>query len=535
MSTTVRELITKWGFEIEHDKLDQMEKQLEGIKGALEFLAAAEIVKGIYELTEKFAHFAEEMHIAAESAGITVEAFQKMSFAAQQSSISSEEMGMSMAKLARHLYEARRGSEQAQLAFAEAGFSPNQVAGFKNSQQALLALADRFKAIQDPIKKQALAMELLGRGSVHMVGFLSQGSGAIQGLGEDAERLGAILSGEQIEALVKVEHSMQKLWAVVKGFGATIASYFAPSIETAIDEFLKFYEVNKKLIDTNVKAWVWDITYAMGAVWAVVKFVTQAFFDFAKTHEVLTRRISEILVGLGAFVGALWVAQKAVGALKGGMELLGFAFKPIEIGGEMMLKPLLFFAGLAQKAIVAILLKLAVMAETAFPALSEALLGFGGILEATPVGWFLAAVAAIVVVVHDLWKLLTGGKWEDTWIYQAYGKIKDIGGKVLDFFGLGSDNGDQAAGQGGGKTTGFLDKITDVGGMVSKVTGIPGLGNAPAGGDNNNYSVNAPVTINVPSGTDPAMVGQKVKEGIKEHMDQLHRETNRSLKSTQAY
>ena len=35
----MRSLLTKWGFDIEHEKLDKTEKQLEAIKDRLDFLA----------------------------------------------------------------------------------------------------------------------------------------------------------------------------------------------------------------------------------------------------------------------------------------------------------------------------------------------------------------------------------------------------------------------------------------------------------------------------------------------------------------
>lgn len=546
---TIREMTTKWGFEIEHDKLDKVEEQLEKIRGRLEFLAAAEIVKGIFELTEKFAHFGESLQIAAESAGITVEAFQKLSLAASHSSISQEEMGMSLARLGRHLYEARKGSEQSLEAFSEVGISPNQVLSFHTSADAMSALADRFKAIDDPIKKQALAMSLFGRGSTNMVAFLSQGSDSMKELGDEAQKLGAILGHTNVEALAKVEHALSTMWAVLKGVSANIASQFAPSIETAVEQILHFWAANRKLIETNIRAWVWDITYAMGAIWAVIKVVTQAFFDFASAYPVLTRRIFEFLIAFGMFAGALFVGQKIIGVFKTGLEILGMAFKPIGFAAEVGFKPLIWLAGLAQKGIVALLFKLGVLVETAFPALSAALVSFSGFLEATPIGWFIAAIAALIVVVHDAWTLLTGGKWEDTWIYKAYNAIKGFGSKALSFLGLGGGEEEKTT---AGATTpsnrGFMSgaanmvenlkevkniATTDIGKMLPSFNF--GFGGPTPTSNENNAQINAPITINVPAGTDPNMVGQKVKDGIKEHMDRLHRETSRSLQPAQAY
>lgn len=504
---SIREIITKWGFQIEHDKLDKVEKQLESIKHSLEFLAAAEIIKGLYELGERFARFGEELHIAAQSAGITVESFQKLAFAANQSSISQEEMGMSMARLARHLYEARRGSQEAQMAFSEAGFSGEQVNSFKTGQDVLMALADRFKATADPIKKQALAMQLLGRGSVHMVGFLSQGSDAIRGMGDEAERLGAILSERQVEALTKTEHSLQKLWGVLKAVGATIAAELSPSIETAINSFLKFYQANRKLIETNIRAWIWDITYALGFVFEAVKVVTQKFLDFAASHQTLVRRVFEAVMAFGLFVSAVFLAKK-------GLDVLGFVLGPV--------KSLFGFLGGI----------LWTLAKAVFPILGEAVMAFGEFLLMTPIGWFIAGIGALIVVLHDAWKILTGGSFKDTWIGQAWEGLKGMTGKVLGFLGLGEDGDGKQS-----KSQSIVQSLTNVKNLGSDTIGkaLSGLGSFGTGGEAPNYQMNAPITINVPSGMDHHMVAQKVKEGVREHMDRTLRETQRSLRPSQAY
>lgn len=280
-----RELLAKIGFDVDEKPLQRVEQGIAGIKHTLQFFAVAEVVKGVAEMTERFAHFAEELHVAAESAGITVENFQQLAFAAKQSSVSQEELGMSMARLSRHLYESRKGGAEAQKAFLEAGFSQDQIAGFKTGSDVLLALADRFKEIKDPIQKQALAMELAGRGSVNLVGFLSQGSTAIRGTGAEFSKLGVILSTGQVNALVKVEHSMQKLWAVLESVGKAIAASIAPAISYLIDRFLKLWSSNQGIFGANWNDWAYKVTFAMGYVYGWLEIVAKKFLEFFNADE----------------------------------------------------------------------------------------------------------------------------------------------------------------------------------------------------------------------------------------------------------
>jgi hypothetical protein len=393
----------------------------------------------------------------------------------------------------------------------------------------MLALADRFKNIQDPIQKSAIAMQLMGRGSVNMVGFLSQGSAAIKGMGVEAEHLGVILSNGQVQALVKVEHALHEVEAIFKALAATVASYFAPSIETAIKDFVKFYEINKKLIDTNIREWVWDITFALGFVWEAVKTVTQAFFNFAEAHQTLTRRVIEFLIALGLLVGAIWATQKVLGLLKGSFDLLKLAVSPFKfLWSEAFAPAVLWIGGLVKTALVELTSSLAALALETFPALGVALGSFSALIEATPIGWLITGIAALVVVLHDAWTLLTGGNWSDTWVSKAYEAVRGFGGKALSFLGLGGDQDQSQSGAG---------KLQDFQGLgdISNIGAASGVAPASAAAGNSSYSVNAPITINVPHGTNEKTVGDKVKEGVAEHLDRVYRRTQQSLRPAQAY
>lgn len=472
---TRRELIAKLGFETDEAPLHKIQEQLEGVKNRLELLVGIEVAKKLFELTERFTRFAEELHVAAVSAGITVEEFQRLSFAAGKSAVSSEEMSGAMARLSRQLHDARLGSESAQIAFAEVGISPEQLLHIRTGADAMLILADRFKAIQDPIQKQALAMQLMGRGSLNMVGFLSQGSAAIRGLGVEANKLGVVLSEHQVEALVKVEHSLTTLWAVFKSVGATIAAYLAPSMEHAVNDFLHFYEINRKLIDVNIRAWIWDITYALGFVYQGVKFVVQSFFDFAAAHQVLVRRGLELSVALIGVVTVIWTVQKTFGLLSGVLAVL---------------TPLI----------------------TAF--------GVAWDIATAPVTLVVAGIAAAVVAFHDLFTVLTGGKVEDTWAWKLFQGAKGFAGKALGFLGFGSEGGAPA------DNLGTLNQISQPNFNTSSQTSIGGA---------QSYQVNAPITVNVPRGTDPRTVGERVQDAIRGHLDTVYRRTQNSLRPSQAY
>lgn len=313
---TVRELKTIWGFNIDHSKLEKLEGQIEGIKHQLEFLAGVEAVKALFELAEKFGHLGAEIHFAAESAGITAEEFQKLAFSGQQANISQEEMGVSLKQLSRHLYEARQGSQEAALAFSNVGFSPEQVLGFKTSRDALLALADRFKNIRDPVEKAALAQQLLGRGGARMVGYLNQGSAAIRAQGDELQRLGLILSGPQVEALRRVEEAFNKLGAMMKALYSTIAAEIAPVFEYLVEQFIHLFAVNRDLIGLEVHNWLRGIAFAMGFLFGILEDIVVQFKAVEKFFGAEGKLLgaAATILGIASAIGILSLALSGAAA-----------------------------------------------------------------------------------------------------------------------------------------------------------------------------------------------------------------------------
>lgn len=494
---TGREILTKWGFEVDTDKLNKVESQLDAIKHRLEFLGAVEVIKGVVELTERFSKFAEELHVAATSAGVTVEAFQKLSFAAKQSAVDQGEMSGAMARLSRHLYEARRGGVEAQQAFSQAGFTAQQIKGFHTGSDVMLALADRFKGIQDPIQKQALAMQLMGRGSVNMVGFLSQGSAAIKGMGTEAEKLGVVLSEKQVDALVKVEHAFMKVYAVIKSIGAQIAAQLAPNITYVINTFLKWYAVNQKLISTNLKKWVFDFTYALGYIWGAVEGVAKVIYNFANQHKSLFKFI-EVFLAIAASLAVLNFAAKKVLT----------TFDTIK---QWFTAAKFLFTNPFSLALIAITLLIVAIHDVwnavhGKPTWVQGFIEWLGIADQVQAVFF-----AIFDIMKDIMNLNFGKLITD-----VVGDVKNLGSFFTNLVG------------GGGAVANVVNKVTNIASAA-----IPSIAPSLAS-SSSNVTVNAPMTINA-AGADHKVVAQKVKEGVRDHLDRAYREANRSLRGAQAY
>lgn len=544
----IADLFAKLGFEHDPKPLEAFGKQLEGIKRRLEFLGAAEALRGIREMTEKFGSFATGIINTAHSVGVTTDELQGLQYAFQKSGASAEDVTGALGSLTKNLFEARRGSGDAIESFRLVGIPAYQIASFHNASDALKAVSDRMAQIEDPIEKQVLAQRLLGSSSAGMIAAMSQGGEALAKTSAGARKVGEA----NLHALHQAEEALTALGSLVRDVGATVASYFAPAVREAVQATLSWWGAHKKLMGENIKKWAYDITYAFGYVYGIVEGLTNKFLRFAAAHPVLVEWGAKVL---GAFLllslGA-GVLVKAVAALEGIFGTLATAMGLVATVGKVAFNPIIWFGGLAKRAMAALALRLAVLTSTAFPALSEAILGIGAAIEATPVGWIITAIAALIIVLHDAYAMIFQGKsFKETWLGQAWEALKGVGGWVKDKLGI-TDREKQAgdvspeaiAKEQAGKAVVYAPVTPE---MMAQMANAPGgLPLTPPGAPPPGPSVqdpgaivpttiNAPVTINVPPGTPPEATAAAVKAGVREHLDRVQRETRRALRTSQAY
>lgn len=575
--SSIREFFTVWKIDTssaEHN-LHKIEEQLEAVKGKMELLTTIEVGKGLFELVEKFSASAESLHLAAESAGLTVEELQKLTYAGKQAGVSAEGIETAMFRLSHALYEARKGTGPAIQGFSKLGIGPDQIRGFKTAEDALFAISGRMQNIKDPIEKSAIAMQFMGRGSRDMVGWLSQGPDAIKKNMEAVEGFGGVLREDQVHALVEVEHALGRFWALLKGVAGTIAANVAPALENLIEDFFEFFQANRKLIEANIENWLHNVAYGFGFLAGLVIGLTEQFIKLADYLGIPKEKllawvatavgvISTILLvgtvfaGLSTILGGFASAFSAVGTVFGFVATSGGALWTVlkflwAIIPDLAFVTEVFWAawGIGGSILAGV--------GTALSAIGSVLAAIGGALISVP-ALIIAAILAVIVVIHDLWVLLRGGDIKDTWIGQAYewisGLVSKIGEliesfKILDkvksgfngvksFFGFGSDENKT---EGGNAVTGSSAALNPAGtgilmdlakggepsglppGTIPDLTG----GNTTHIGGEQNVTVSSPMTFNFAAGTSQQHVDQ-VSAGIKENFGSVLREAQRSLK-----
>jgi len=528
-----------------HGAEEGPEKLAEGIEGVnrkLEFLAATEVVKGLYELTEKFANFAGETIAAADSAGITTDALQGLQYAASHSAVSADTVTGSIARLSKQLYEARNGSAEAQESFRAVGIPMSQVMSFHSGADALEAFADRMKEMHDPIAKEALSMRLLGRGGYGTVAWLSKGGKVMHELTKEAITTGAVLRGPQLHALLEVEEAAKSAGHIFKVLAGTFAADLAPSVKYLVGYFTAFYQANKKLIDVNLHKWAEIFMFDLGFMVGFLTVVVNKVIDFYKAHQDL------IDVGM-KWTGILYGAALAANSLAWSVGLIASPVKAawalISGGYGVMMR----VWGVGVKMWQGLTL-VADVYETSIASIA-----------ASTAAWVLS-IGGIVLGAQSIWEVLNGKKFADTWLGQMIDKLLGPGvsetiSDISKALGISSGATSFRVGANGKvEETGDVQDETltaDKSGAVSREDTPDAVHNAllgsrkipqsqltspamkeaaakqaiaaaspPSEGEVIDVTINSPITITPPAGTTPAQMEKIVKAAVdQQHMTVL--------------
>lgn len=311
--------ITKLGESVHHvgEKLHEAgEKAFELGEKLLTMEALG--VFALVEIVKKTTEAGEELKLAADRTGLTVDSFAQLRFAAGQAGVKQEEFTSAMDAFNKRLGEAKAGGGSL-LTFLEK-VSPalaQQVRHAKDTQSAFNLMAAAFEKVQDPSKRAALQAAAFGKSSKQMATFLGEGREEIAKLMQQYDGIAgsqeefANLSKEQIDA-------MNETSAAFDGLRAVAAVGLLPAITELTKGITAFVRSHRD----GLKKWAEEAGAAISA--------------WVKGGGL--QRLTEALASLGRGIG--WVVDH-VGGLKGvaviaaGVLAGPFLMSVVQLGGAL--------------------------------------------------------------------------------------------------------------------------------------------------------------------------------------------------------
>lgn len=232
--------------------LGALKSKLGAIDGNIGIGSAVGAATGVtlIALAKRGLDYASSLQEVSQQLGVTSRDLQVYRYAASQAGISQDEMDKGLAKLTQTLGKARLGADGPTKAFGALGISIDSLNG-KSAGEVIPRIAESLSKIKDPAQRAALEVELFGKAGQKLDTLLAGGSAGINELAIAAEKLGLVLSDEQIanadataDKLSAVKQVLEANVAKVVADNATSILSLATSLGTLTGEIIRFLNAN---------------------------------------------------------------------------------------------------------------------------------------------------------------------------------------------------------------------------------------------------------------------------------------------------
>lgn len=219
---------------------NKMQKTGEALtKGiSLPILAAATALGGIVVSSAKTA---DELLRLADVTGMTTTEIQQMQYAAQQLGTDFDTIEGAQTKLTRSIADAASGNKDAIKSFESIGVAIYDTNGnLKNAPTLFNEVIDALGKVNDPVLRDAAAMDLMGKSARDLNPLIKAGSTEIERLKKEALDTGAVLSGEAVNKLAEFNDKMDAMRMRAQVAGAEIGMKLLPVFEKLIGFIEKY-------------------------------------------------------------------------------------------------------------------------------------------------------------------------------------------------------------------------------------------------------------------------------------------------------
>lgn len=284
---------------------------------AMAAIAGAAVLAGkkLLDLANETAAYGDNVAKTSARLGVSVEELQRLDHALKISGSSMDEQKGSFIRLARVADDANSGLKTAEEAFQRLGVSVTDADGVLKNQPALLAeVADAFARTADGTEKTALAAEIFGRKGTDLLQFLNLGSAGIRELGDEAESLGAVMSGPAARAAESYTDSVTRLDASFEGVKRTIGLAVMPVFETitnTITSSIKWWRELGHVSTEETDRLRAATARNLGRATAIIDGVSKSLSRLASSYRT-SAKIAAITTEMeAAIAGARWKADRA--------------------------------------------------------------------------------------------------------------------------------------------------------------------------------------------------------------------------------
>lgn len=172
--------------------------------------------------------------------GIGVEALQGYSLAAKLAGVDTEQFGTAVQRLAVNIGKATPG-DALDKALKGINLSLQELRGLSPEQQ-FSEIGDAISQLPTAADRAAAAVEIFGKQGAALAPLFREGAASIEELQARAERLGIIVSEQQVGNVADMNDAFDLVRATIDGIIGQVIGNLAPAVTDVTNQFLRFVE-----------------------------------------------------------------------------------------------------------------------------------------------------------------------------------------------------------------------------------------------------------------------------------------------------
>ncbi len=214
-----------------HGKLNGVLKAAGAAIGAVAAATAA-AAKALWDCANAAGQWADKLLTLSAQTDVSADTLQRWDYAARFIDTDTETMAKALAKVVAQQGSAIKSGEDYITTLDGQQIALKNANGeYKTSEQLFYEMIDALGQIEDPTLQDAAAQDLFGKSFQDLKPLINAGSEGLKAYGDEAERLGLIMSDEAVGALGAFDDQMQKLKATTEVAGRELAVSFLPATQ----------------------------------------------------------------------------------------------------------------------------------------------------------------------------------------------------------------------------------------------------------------------------------------------------------------
>lgn len=278
----LREILAKFGFDVDEKKLDTASEKTDGLAGKVKELAGLylgeQLVQGVKGFIDDMSGMADQLQDTSNRLGLNAQELQRWNLAAKLSGAEAAHVGVGFRNLQKNADAAVNGAKTQAETFERLGVKLEGVNGaLKPSSQLMREVGIALSGLGDESERNALAMKVFGEAGLALGPMFSEGAEGLDTLLGKLDELGGGLGDDALGVLTDSGDLLDELDTSILSLKSRLSVTLVPALNETIGWFTKVVVgISKATEGTNVfqaAALILGVVIAKVAIGMYAKFI----------------------------------------------------------------------------------------------------------------------------------------------------------------------------------------------------------------------------------------------------------------------